>query len=70
MELCPEMELDGNRQLTILATRKRIKNSKKYNNYKAFHASSYYLEEDQIKTLMLVGYNLPDENKGMIMQQM
>lgn len=54
IELCPEIELDGNRQLTILATRKRRENSKKYNNYKAFHASSYYLEEEQIKTLELL----------------
>ncbi|MEN1990397.1 hypothetical protein [Paenibacillus hubeiensis] len=51
MELFPDIELDGNRQLTILATRDRRENAKKYNNYKAFNASAYYLEEAQIKTL-------------------
>jgi len=54
MELFPEIELDGNKQLTILATRNRRENAKKYNNYKAFNASSYYLEEEQIKTLELL----------------
>ncbi|WP_145046558.1 hypothetical protein [Paenibacillus xylanexedens] len=54
MELLPEIELDGNKQLTILATRNRRENAKKYNNYKAFNASSYYLEEEQIKTLELL----------------
>ncbi|CAH1225237.1 hypothetical protein [Paenibacillus sp. JJ-223] len=33
MELFPDIELDGNRQLTILATRDRRENAKKYNNY-------------------------------------
>ncbi|MBE5990890.1 MAG: hypothetical protein E7247_00675 [Paenibacillaceae bacterium] len=54
IELCPELELDGNGQLTILATRNRRQNAKKYNNYKAFHASSYYLDKEQIKTLELL----------------
>lgn len=51
MELFPEIELDGNKQLTIFATRNRRENAKKYNNYKAFNVSSYYLEEEQIKIL-------------------
>lgn len=54
IELCSDLELDGNGQLTILATRNRRQNAKKYNNYKAFHTSSYYLEEEQIKTLELL----------------
>jgi hypothetical protein len=51
MELCPKMELDGNGKLTIFATRNKIQNTKKYNNYKAFHVSSYYLEMEQINRL-------------------
>lgn len=54
MELCPKIELDGNGKLTIFATRNRRQNAKKYNNYKAFHVSSYYLEMEQIKTLELL----------------
>lgn len=60
VELFPEIELDGNRQLTILATRNRRENAKKYNNYKAFNVSSYYLEEEQIKALEAL--NPEDEN--------
>lgn len=51
MELCPQFELDGNRQLTIFATRNRRKGAAKYNNYKSFHVSSYYLESEQIEKL-------------------
>lgn len=54
MELCPKLDLDGNGKLTIFATRNRRENAKKYNNYKEFHVSSYYLEEEQIKNLELL----------------
>lgn len=63
MELFPEIELDGNRQLTILAT-KNDENSDKYQNYKAFNASAYYLEEEQINTLKLLS---PEDAENFIL---
>lgn len=54
MELCPKIELDGSGKLSIFATRDKTQNANKYNNYKAFHVSSYYLEMEQIKTLELL----------------
>lgn len=54
IESCPHLELDGNQKLTIFATRNRMQNANKYNNYKSFHVSSYYLEEEQINTLEIL----------------
>lgn len=56
IELCPKFELDGSSHLSILATRKRPEYDDKYDNFEAFHVSSYYLEKEEIENLeRLVG---------------